>query len=225
MDEKELQKEFAQYLVKESGANSEQELQAYVKKLGKEGLQKKYQEFLASRKKTKIARHGAKLDFIKRLSGTCREDEELVYMKIGGKFCKKCRKKAMGGDLQDVGAIPYRAAKTGTKLVQDFKEACGGKMKKKRQEGGQIDWNKCGKKMKKKCEEGGLVTPPQKPKKKPTTPQRKPQRELTGERRAVQDSIKVNRYNDQEIQAMMPGSYKNGKWSPDRTQYPYKKTR
>ena len=30
MDEQELQKEFAQYLVKESGANSEKELQEYL---------------------------------------------------------------------------------------------------------------------------------------------------------------------------------------------------
>ena len=58
---------------------------------------------------------------------------------------------------KDMGALPYRAAKTGTKLVQDFKEACGGRMKKKREEGGLIDWDKCGKKMKKKCENGGLI--------------------------------------------------------------------
>ena len=250
MNEQELQKEFAQYLVKESGANSEKELQEYVKKLGKEGLQKKYQEFLASKKKTKIARHGAKLDYIKRLTGTCQEDEELVYMKIGGKFCKKCQKKAL--ENKDMGALPYRAAKTGTKLVQDFKEACGGRMKKKREEGGLIDWDKCGKKMKKKCENGGLVDqakcgkkmkkkceeggemPPQQPKKKPSVPQKKkplvPQRnkqpELTGERRAVRDSILANRYNDDEVLSMMPGRVtKNGKWSPDRTQYPYKSKR
>ena len=245
MNEQELQKEFAQYLVKESGANSEKELQEYVKKLGKEGLQKKYQEFLASKKKTKIARHGAKLDYIKRLTGTCQEDEELVYMKIGGKFCKKCQKKAL--EDKDMGALPYRAAKTGTKLVQDFKEACGGRMKKKREEGGLIDWDKCGKKMKKKCENGGLIDqakcgkkmkkkceeggeiPPQQPKKKPEkkplVPQRKKQPELTGERRAVRDSILANRYNDQEVQAMMPGRYIKGKWSPDRTQYPYKSKR
>ena len=250
MNEQELQKEFAQYLVKESGANSEKELQEYVKKLGKEGLQKKYQEFLASKKKTKIARHGAKLDYIKRLTGTCQEDEELVYMKIGGKFCKKCQKKAL--EDKDMGALPYRAAKTGTKLVQDFKEACGGRMKKKREEGGLIDWDKCGKKMKKKCENGGLIDqakcgkkmkkkceeggemPPQQPKKKPSVPQKKkplvPQRnkqpELTGERRAVRDSILANRYNDDEVLSMMPGRVtKNGKWSPDRTQYPYKSKR
>ena len=231
MNEQELQKEFAQYLVQESGANSEKELQEYVKKLGKEGLQKKYQEFLASKKKTKIARHGAKLDYIKRLTGTCQEDEELVYMKIGGKFCKKCQKKAL--EDKDMGALPYRAAKTGTKLVQDFKEACGGRMKKKREEGGLIDWDKCGKKMKKKCEEGGEM-PPQQPKKKPSIPQKKkplvPQRnkqpELTGERRAVRDSILANKYNDESVLDMMPGrTLKTGKWSPDRTQYPYKSKR
>lgn len=44
---------------------------------------------------------------------------------------------------------------------------------------------------------------------------------------ATKDSIAVNRYNDQEVQATKPGNYKqkNGKtvWVPDRTKYPYKK--
>lgn len=44
---------------------------------------------------------------------------------------------------------------------------------------------------------------------------------------ATRDSIAVNKYNDQEIQVNMPGSYqqKNGKtvWVPDRTKPPYKK--
>ena len=44
---------------------------------------------------------------------------------------------------------------------------------------------------------------------------------------ATKDSIAVNRYNDQEVQATKPGNYKqkNGKtvWVPDRSKAPYKK--
>ena len=37
---------------------------------------------------------------------------------------------------------------------------------------------------------------------------------------AAQDSVRANKYNDQEVQASGKGSYKNGKWEPDRTKYP-----
>ena len=159
MDDKELQKEFAQYLVKISGAKSEEELKEFVQKLGKDGIQKAYQEFMKEKKKApQIARKGAKLNFIQKLHG-CAEDEETVYLKIGGKFCKKCQKKKQ----EDGGSIPFKPlqANSGTKLVQDFKSAiqsnkCGSKMKKK-EEGGNIEEDKCGNKMKKKKEEGGLI--------------------------------------------------------------------
>lgn len=49
----------------------------------------------------------------------------------------------------------------------------------------------------------------------------------TNQDQATKDSIDVNKYNDQEIQAMRPGNYKqkNGKtvWVPDRTKFPYNK--
>ena len=159
MDDKELQKEFAQYLVKISGAKSEEELKEFVQKLGKDGIQKAYQEFMKEKKKApQIARKGAKLNFIQKLHG-CAEDEETVYLKIGGKFCKKCQKKKQ----EDGGSIPFKPlqANSGTKLVQDFKSAiqsnkCGSKMKKK-EEGGNIEADKCGNKMKKKKEDGGLI--------------------------------------------------------------------
>ena len=44
MEDKELQKEFIAYLAEESGAQNEQELEAYIKKIGKEGLQEAYQK-------------------------------------------------------------------------------------------------------------------------------------------------------------------------------------
>ena len=40
---------------------------------------------------------------------------------------------------------------------------------------------------------------------------------------ATRDSIAVNKYNDQEVQTMKPGSYKKGKWTPDRSKAPYKR--
>lgn len=45
---------------------------------------------------------------------------------------------------------------------------------------------------------------------------------------ATKDSIAANKYNDQEVQTMKPGSYKRNKegkvqWTPDRTKAPYKK--
>ena len=39
------------------------------------------------------AKQGAKLNYIKRLKGLCEDDEDLVFMKRGGKVCKVCQKK------------------------------------------------------------------------------------------------------------------------------------
>jgi len=45
------------------------------------------------------ARRGAKLNYLKRLTGKCPEGEQLVYFKAGGRVCSKCmsKKKACGG--------------------------------------------------------------------------------------------------------------------------------
>lgn len=51
-----------------------------------------------------IARHGAKLSYIKRLRGICPEGEELVMFKKGGRVCKKCvEKKETGSELNPSG--------------------------------------------------------------------------------------------------------------------------
>ena len=42
---------------------------------------------------TKRAKQGTKLDYIRSLKTICKEGEELVYMKAGGKVCPKCEKK------------------------------------------------------------------------------------------------------------------------------------
>lgn len=137
MEEKELQQAFAQYLAQISGAKNQKELEAFVQKLGKEGLQKEYQKFiqLMQQQKAQKAAHGAKLAYISKLNGfTCPKGTHLEYFQKGGKFCKKCVK------TQHVEKqVNPEQAKSGTKLVKEFKY--------------QIEAAKCGKKMK-KAEDG-----------------------------------------------------------------------
>lgn len=78
------------------------------------------------------ASKGAKLQYISSLKNKCKEDEELVYMKAGGTFCKKCEKR-----------IKVQAEKGGG-AVKEFKakyDKCGGKVKKKEM-GGQMPQQK-----------------------------------------------------------------------------------
>ena len=105
-------------------------------------------------------------------------------------------------------------------------DKCGAKMKKKKCEnGGFIPFDKCGKKMKKKQDGGDLETSkPTKTNKIPFTVHNGKEGKKTTyvKDEATRDSLYANRYNDQEVQATKPGSYKNGKWTPDRTKAPYK---
>ncbi len=104
-------------------------------------------------------------------------------------------------------------------------DKCGAKIKKKKCEnGGLIPFDKCGKKMKKKQQGGDLET--SKPTKTNKTPfivyNDKGKKKVTYVKdQATRDSLYANRYNDQEVQATKPGSYKNGKWTPDRSKSPY----
>lgn len=97
---------------------------------------------------TKQAKHGTKLEYIRSLKSICNEDEELVYMKKGGKVCPVCQKKK----------------------VQ--KEKCGGAVsqfkskRKKMQTGGQVP------KQKPKTTKPQPKTLPNNNPKKPTTPQK-----------------------------------------------------
>ena len=106
-------------------------------------------------------------------------------------------------------------------------DKCGAKIKKKKCEnGGLISFDKCGNKMKKKQQGGDLET--SKPTKTNKTPfivyNDKGKKKVTYVKdQATRDSLYANRYNDQEVQATKPGSYKNGKWTPDRSKYPYKR--
>ena len=237
MNEQELQQAFIQFLAQKTGAKTQQELEAAIQQLGEEGLKQAYAEFmqLIQQQQVRAAKFGAKINYIKKLRGQCPDGYELQYYKSGGQLCKKCMKKQVmqeGGDLpQD----PIDQFKCGRKMKKKKCEAggtvdmdkCGAKMKKKKCEnGGFIPFDKCGKKMKKKQEGGGLET--SKPTKTNKTPfvvyNGKGKKKVTYVKdEATRDSLYANRYNDQEVQATKPGSYKNGKWTPDRSKSPYKR--
>lgn len=71
-----------------------------------------------TQKQTQVAKQGAKIAYLKHLKMICNPDEELTYMKAGGKVCPVCKKK------------------------QVKKEKCGGavsEFKKKYQKGGKSD--------------------------------------------------------------------------------------
>lgn len=225
MNEQELQQAFIQFLAQKTGAKTQQELEAAIQQLGEEGLKQAYAEFmqLIQQQQVQAAKFGAKINYIKKLRGQCPDGYELQYYKSGGQLCKKCIKKQV---MQEGGDLPQDP-------IDQFK--CGRKMKKKKCEtGGTVDMDKCGAKMKKKkCENGGFI-PFDKCGKKmkyeggkkfPLIEKGKDGKNKTVyyKDEATRDSIAANKYNDQEVQTTKPGSYKNGKWTPDRSKSPYKK--
>ena len=237
MNEQELQQAFIQFLAQKTGAKTQQELEAAIQQLGEEGLKQAYAEFmqLIQQQQVQAAKFGAKINYIKKLRGQCPDGYELQYYKSGGQLCKKCMKKQV---MQDGGGLPQDPIdqfKCGRKMKKKKCEAggtvdidkCGAKMKKKKCEnGGFIPFDKCGKKMKKKQEGGNLEA--SKPTKTNKTPfvvyDSKGKKKVTYVKdEATRDSLYANRYNDQEVQALKPGSYKNGKWTPDRSKSPYKR--
>ena len=159
-------------------------------------------------------------------------EEEIEYpsnpidaFKCGRKIKKK--KCEIGGtvDMDKCGAkMKKKKCKDGGIVNID---KCGAKIKKKKCEnGGLISFDKCGNKMKKKQQGGDLET--SKPTKTNKTPfivyNDKGKKKVTYVKdQATRDSLYANRYNDQEVQATKPGSYKNGKWTPDRSKSPYKR--
>ena len=237
MNEQELQQAFIQFLAQKTGAKTQQELEAAIQQLGEEGLKQAYAEFmqLIQQQQVRAAKFGAKINYIKKLRGQCPDGYELQYYKSGGQLCKKCMKKQVIQEGGNVPQDPIDQFKCGRKMKKKKCEAggtvdidkCGAKMKKKKCEnGGFIPFDKCGKKMKKKQEGGNLET--SKPTKTNKTPfvvyDSKGKKKVTYVKdEATRDSLYANRYNDQEVQALKPGSYKNGKWTPDRSKSPYKR--
>ena len=236
MNEQELQQAFIQFLAQKTGAKTQQELEAAIQQLGEEGLKQAYAEFiqLIQQQQVQAAKFGAKINYIKKLRGQCPDGYELQYYKSGGQLCKKCMKKQVIQEGGNVPQDPIDQFKCGRKMKKKKCEAggtvdmdkCGAKMKKKKCEnGGFIPFDKCGKKLKKKQEGGGLETSkPTKTNKTPFAVYNKGKKKVTYVKdEATRDSLYANRYNDQEVQVFKPGSYKNGKWTPDRSKSPYKR--
>lgn len=180
---------------------------------------------------------GMEMHYYKQGGRLCRKciqakqnEEEIEYpsnpidaFKCGRKMKKK--KCEIGGtvDMDKCGAKMKKKKCEDGGIINIDK--CGAKIKKKKCEnGGLIPFDKCGKKMKKKQQGGDLET--SKPTKINKTPfivyNDKGKKKVTYVKdQATRDSLYANRYNDQEVQATKPGSYKNGKWTPDRSKSPY----
>lgn len=180
---------------------------------------------------------GMEMHYYKQGGRLCRKciqakqnEEEIEYpsnpidaFKCGRKMKKK--KCEIGGtvDMNKCGAKMKKKKCEDGGIVNIDK--CGAKIKKKKCEnGGLIPFDKCGNKMKKKQQGGDLET--SKPTKTNKTPfivyNGKGKKKVTYVKdQATRDSLYANRYNDQEVQATKPGSYKNGKWTPDRSKSPY----
>lgn len=169
MNEQELQQAFIQWLAQKLGVQDESQLKQAVQEMGQEGIQKAYQQFMQEmqQQQAQKAKFGAKINYIKELRGQCPDGYELQYYKSGGQLCKKCIKKQVMQNGEDLPQDPVGQFKCGRKIKKKKCEAggtvnidkCGAKIKKKKCEnGGFISFNKCGNKIKKKkCENGGFV--------------------------------------------------------------------
>lgn len=197
MNEQQLQQAFLQYLMQKTGAQNEQQLEQVVQQLGEDGLKQAYAQFMQEMQQQQIqaAKFGAKLNYIRKLNGQCPEGMEMYYYKQGGRLCRKCIQAKQNEEEIEYPSNPIDAFK------------CGAKMKKK-QQGGDLETSKPT-----KTNKTPFIVYNDKGKKKVTYVKDQ----------ATRDSLYANRYNDQEVQATKPGSYKNGKWTPDRSKSPYKR--
>lgn len=123
-NEQEIQKAFMAFLIEDAATQgvqiqSEEDLKAYAQQLGEQGLQAKYEQFMRKMQGGVKAKLGAKLNYIRQIKGLCQEDEELIYMKKGGRVCPVCEKKKKA-----------MKAEEGEKLDPIKKFKCGRKVKK-----------------------------------------------------------------------------------------------
>lgn len=94
---------------------------------------------------TRVAKLGAKLNYIKFLKGQCPEGFEMQQFKKGGAICNKCvAKKAAEGTQITTSFDPVAEFKCGRKMK---KKACGGSMVKKSACGSKVKADKCGSKV------------------------------------------------------------------------------
>lgn len=108
------QKAFTAYLIKILNPKNQGDFENKIKQLSENDLKELYKQFKAMEgNQISMAKLGVKLNYIQSLRGTCPEGYEVEKYMAGG--CVKCRKKAAEG----------------TKVVDIFKEKCGGKAKKR----------------------------------------------------------------------------------------------
>lgn len=115
----EMQRAFMAFLIEDASTQgitiqSEEDLVKYTEALGEEGIKAKYQEFIKKMQGGIKAKYGAKLTQVRKLKGLCADDEELVYLKQGGRVCPVCQKK-------------MKKAQEGTKVkknaIEEFKNS------------------------------------------------------------------------------------------------------
>lgn len=102
MDEQQMQQAFLQYLVQQTGAKSQEELEQIIQQMGEDGLKQAYAQFVQAMQQQQVqaAKFGAKLNYIKQLNGQCPQGMEMHYFKQGGRLCKKCMQmEAQGGPV------------------------------------------------------------------------------------------------------------------------------
>lgn len=73
---------------------------------------------------TPSMKNGAKIQYLKYLKGQCPDGYEMKIFKAGGKVCKKCMKKATGGEVKKNLVEGYKCGRPMSK------KACGGNLKK-----------------------------------------------------------------------------------------------
>lgn len=138
-----------QYLQQKSGAQTQQEFEAYIQQLGEEGLQQEYAQFMQMMQQQQVAarKFGGMLNYVGKLRGICPEGYEMQFFKQGGQICKKCVQRAKMEDGGKTPENPIDAFRCGRKMK---KKACGGQVKEAKC-GTKVEKDKCGKKMRKKA--------------------------------------------------------------------------
>ena len=116
-------------------------------------MQEVAQEMQQESLDTRIAKFGAKLNYLRQLKGKCPMGYEMQYYKKGGRVCNTCVKKQAMGD---------KVVSPKENVIDEFKAKCGKKIKKcakKCQQGAEFTNDnitnfkaKCGKKIKKGAE-------------------------------------------------------------------------
>lgn len=119
----EEQQAFTAYLIKVLNPKDEVDFENKVAQLSENDLREFYKQYKAMEgNQISMAKLGAKLSYVQTLRGECPEGYEVEKYMAGG--CVKCKKKAEGAKVVDI-----------------FKDKCGGKAKKrvKKNMGGTVD--------------------------------------------------------------------------------------